>query len=90
MTDAVMGTWTYSYDDFNRLTSGSATAGVDAGLTLDWTYDRYGNRWAQTATGSGNASAAQPQLSFGNTNQVAGWTYDADGNLLYDGRNTYT
>jgi RHS repeat-associated protein len=90
MTDSVMGTWSYGYDDFNRLTSGSATAGVDNGLTLGWTYDRYGNRWAQNATGSGNASAVQPQLSFsGNNNHVDGWSYDADGNLLNDGRNSY-
>jgi RHS repeat-associated protein len=90
MSDSVMGTWSYSYDDFNRLTSGSATAGVDNGLTLGWTYDRYGNRWAQNATGSGNASAVQPQLSFANTNQVSGWSYDAAGNLLNDGRNNYS
>jgi RHS repeat-associated protein len=89
MTDPVMGSWTYTYDDFNRLTSGTATAGADAGLSLGWTYDRYGNRWAQNATGSGNAAATQPQLSFANTNQVVGWSYDADGNLLNDGRNTY-
>jgi RHS repeat-associated protein len=90
MTDSVMGTWSYNYDDFNRLTSGSATAGVDNGLTLGWTYDRYGNRWAQNATGSGNASAVQPQLSFsGNNNHVDGWSYDAAGNLLNDGRNSY-
>jgi RHS repeat-associated protein len=89
MTDSVMGTWSYAYDDFNRLTSGSATAGVDNGLALGWTYDRYGNRWAQNATGSGNASATQPQLSFGNTNQVSGWSYDGAGNLLNDGRNSY-
>jgi hypothetical protein len=63
------------YDDFNRLTGGSASAGVDSGLNLGWTYDRYGNRWAQNASGSGNASAAQPQLSFtGNNNHVDGWS----------------
>ena len=90
MTDAVMGTWSYTYDDFNRLTGGSATAGVDSGLALGWTYDRYGNRWAQNATGSGNATAVQPQLSFtGNNNHVDGWSYDAAGNLLNDGRNSY-
>ena len=37
MTDAAMGAWSYSYDGFNRLTGGSATAGVDAGLALGWT-----------------------------------------------------
>jgi hypothetical protein len=41
----------------NRLTSGTATAGADHCLTLSWTYDRYGNRWAQNANGSGDASA---------------------------------
>jgi hypothetical protein len=29
-----MGTWSYTYDDFNRLTGGTATAGVDDVLTL--------------------------------------------------------
>jgi RHS repeat-associated protein len=106
MADAVMGPWTYSYDDFNRLSSGTAAddGGVDGGLTLSWTYDRgprrqvfvagvedrYGNRWTQTATGTGNASAVQPNLAFyGNNNQVSGWDYDAAGNLLNDNRNTY-
>ena len=87
-----MGTWTYSYDDFNRLSSGTAAddGGVDGGLTLSWTYDRYGNRWTQTATGTGNASAVQPNLAFyGNNNQVSGWDYDAAGNLTNDNRNTY-
>jgi RHS repeat-associated protein len=106
MTDAVMGTWTYSYDDFNRLSSGTAAddGGVDGGLTLGWTYDRgprrqvfvagvedrYGNRWTQSANGTGNASAVQPNLAFyGNNNQVSGWDYDAAGNLTNDNRNTY-
>jgi RHS repeat-associated protein len=90
MTDYVMGTWTYTYDDFNRLSSGTAASGVDDGLTLGWTYDRYGNRWTQTATGTGNASAVQPNLAFyGNNNQVSGWDYDAAGNLTNDNRNTY-
>ena len=48
MTDYVMGSWTYTYDDMNRLASATATAGVDNGLTLGWTYDRYGNRWARS------------------------------------------
>ena len=29
-------------------------------------------------------------LSFNNNNQIVGDTYDADGNLLYDGANTFT
>jgi RHS repeat-associated protein len=86
-----MGTWTYNYDDMNRLVSGTAAAGVDAGLILGWTYDRYGNRWAQNATGTGNATAVQGQLTFtGNNNRIDGWSYDAAGNLLYDYIHHYT
>jgi RHS repeat-associated protein len=90
MTDAVMGPWTYSYDGMNRLTSGTAKSGVENTPALTWAYDRYGNRWTQTATGTGNASAVQPNLAFyGNNNQVSGWDYDAAGNLTNDNRNTY-
>jgi len=90
MTDDVMGSWTCIYDSMNRLTSGTATAGADNGLTLDWTYDRYGNRWAQNATGTGNASAVQPQLTFyGNTNRIDGWSYSASGNLANDQIHSY-
>ena len=91
MTDKVMGGWSYTYDDMNRLTSGTASAGVDVGLVLGWTYDRYGNRWAQNVTGTGNASAVSPQLSFtGNNNRIDGWLYDAACNLLYDYIHHYT
>jgi hypothetical protein len=75
----------------NRLTSGAATAAADDGLALGWTYGRYGSRWAQTASGSRNASAVQPNLAFnGRNNQIAGWSCDADGNLLNDSGNSYT
>jgi RHS repeat-associated protein len=102
MTDSVMGTWSYTYDDFNRLTSGTATGGKDVGLLLTWEYDRYGNRWSQTASTapgynppSGEVSAVQPELTFNgssgvNTNRIDGWSYDAAGNLLYDQINHYT
>jgi RHS repeat-associated protein len=99
MTDAVMGTWSYSYDDMNRLTSGTATSGQDVGLLLTWQYDRYGNRWNQTASTapgynppSGDVSAVQPQLTFnGNNNRIDGWLYDTAGDLTHDGLgNTYS
>lgn len=51
-----------AYDNMNRLTIGTATAGVDYGLTLSWTYSRHGNRWAQNANGSGKASAVHRLL----------------------------
>ncbi|MGB9144549.1 MAG: hypothetical protein WCC14_01890, partial [Acidobacteriaceae bacterium] len=46
MTDSVEGTWSYTYDDMNRVLSGDATSGPDDGMDLAWTYDRYGNRWS--------------------------------------------
>lgn len=43
--DSVNGSWTYSYDGLNRLTSAlSPTTG------LIWNYDSFGNRWGQTVT----------------------------------------
>lgn len=57
---------------------------------MSWTYDRYGNRWSQTATGTGAGGATQPSLTFnGNTNRADGYSYDAAGNLLFDGLNYY-
>ena len=52
-------------------------------------------RWSQTATGTGYASAVQPQLTFNgsngvNTNRIDGWSYDNAGNLLNDKIHTYT
>ena len=57
MTDSVTGSWNSTYDAMNRLTNGTATAGTDYGLTLGWTYDRDGNRWAQNASGTGQSAA---------------------------------
>jgi len=98
MTDSATGTWAYTYDGMNRLTSGTATGGQDVGLLITWQYDRYGNRWDQTASTapgynppSGNVSAVQPQLTFtGNTNRIDGWSYDAVGNLRNDQIHAYT
>jgi hypothetical protein len=64
---------------------------VDSGLTLGWTYDRGPqrqvfvagviHRWAQNVTGTGNATAVSPQLTFsGNNNRIDGWSYNAVGN----------
>jgi RHS repeat-associated protein len=91
MTDSVMGSWTYVYDDMNRLTSGAATSGPESGINLAWTYDRYGNRWSQSASGGG--SAVQTSFSFtGNNNRIDQYinNYDQDGNLLKDANSSYT
>jgi RHS repeat-associated protein len=75
--------WSYGYDHLNRLTSATSSSG----LSLAWTYDSFGNRLAQTATGTG--SATQPSFTFtGNTNRAdssSGIAYDAAGNVTNDG-----
>ena len=96
----------YSYDLLGRMIS-ATTAGSTA--YPQWgmaeTYDRFGNRWDQTATAG---SVPQPQLTFGTggingstTNRPNGYTYDASGNMTvepvsgsnymtYDGENRMT
>ncbi|HEY1578784.1 MAG TPA: RHS repeat-associated core domain-containing protein [Terracidiphilus sp.] len=84
VTDTVNGTWTYTYDDFNRLSTAVSTGG----LGCSWDYDRFGNRWHQKTY---NGSCTTPTFSFtGNNNRIDGYSYDAAGNLLNDGVHSYT
>jgi len=88
--DSLNGTWTNTYDDMNRLHTATQAAGVgplgSGGGTMSWTYDRFGNRWSQAQTG-----VTTQQFNFtGGNNRINGYTYDAVGNLLYDGVHTYT
>ncbi len=57
---------------------------------LAWSYDRYGNRTAQTVT---HGTAPANSLSFSaTTNRITsgGFSYDSSGNLTNDSFNTYT
>jgi RHS repeat-associated protein len=79
--------WTYGYDSLDRLTSASQTA-----ATYGWTYDANGNRLAQITT---NASAFAISTSSNQMTGITGtltrsYTFDAAGNVLSDGTNTYT
>ena len=75
----------YTYDDFYRLKT-AATQGTHWGLS--WTYDRYGNRLAQTKT-KGTAPANTLSVSTA-TNRVNTWTYDGAGNITDDSDYDYT
>jgi RHS repeat-associated protein len=79
--DTVNGTWTYGYDEFNRLTSAQATTGMYNGMTLNWSYDRYGNRLTQSASGTNPNPVTQNSYNF-TSHQIGGFCYDAAGNLL--------
>jgi RHS repeat-associated protein len=76
-------TTTYTYDAWVRLKTAQ-----NGQWGLSWTYDRYGNRKAQTVTaGTGPSNAVTPSPS---TNRLTdpGYTYDAAGNMTSDGLNT--
>ena len=82
-TDTVNGNWSYTYDEFNRLTAASNTT-----TSLAWDYDRFGNRWHQNVLAG---SAVQvSNVSTGGNNRVDGYSYDAAGNVMNDGLNAYT
>ena len=82
VNDSVNGSWAYTYDPLNRL----STASLSTRLNLGWTYDSFGNRLSQSATGTG--SAPQVSLTFtGNNNRAdasSGISYDAAGNVTVD------
>lgn len=95
-TDSVTGTWNAQYDNLNRLTNVTSSAGPYNGLNLQWQYDSFGNRLSQTPSGS-SASVPNPISATYNTNNqiqtssipgVGSSSYDAAGNQTFDGINT--
>jgi len=87
-SDSVNGSWTYSYDAFNRLTGSNQNNGQ---FVYSFVYDAYGNRWQQNGlirppanccsfTGNGTTT----------NNRIDGYSYDASGDLLNDGSHQYT
>jgi RHS repeat-associated protein len=83
--DNVEGHWVYGRDDFNRLISANRNSGQQA---FSYTYDRWGNRWAQTVTaGSGGSWSASFNTA---NNQIVGYNYDAAGNVTSDGTHSYS
>jgi RHS repeat-associated protein len=77
--DSVNGNWSYTYDEFNRLAAASKS-----GFAMQWQYDRYGNRQRQGGNGPTPSYTIDPT-----TNRVANFSYDANGNVTFDGTNTY-
>lgn len=93
-TDTVNGTWTYSNDNFGRLSSSSCSSsnstcpGKQSSVGFNYVYDQLGNRWQQNLTaGSGPA----PQHTFGPWNHIndGSVAYDVAGNVINDGFHTY-
>ncbi len=90
--DLINGNWSLTYDTLNRAGTAAASAGPWATLNLAWTYDSFGNRTAQTPSGTPEGSVPQAQtLNFsGSSNHIGGvYQYDNAGNVLYDSINVY-
>ncbi|MGH9777542.1 MAG: hypothetical protein ACRD5I_03950, partial [Candidatus Acidiferrales bacterium] len=83
----------YTYDTMARLKTAQTTGSTGfPQWSLNWVYDRYGNRSQQT--GTGGAPSMQLTISQ-STNRVTaiggvGTTYDAAGNMTKDDINCYT
>ena len=70
VTDSVTGSWTYKYDNLNRLTKATGNSGAYNGVgvasaVLGWTYDAFGNRTSQRST-SPNFPSSWSRLSGSN------------------------
>jgi RHS repeat-associated protein len=89
LADGPTGNWTFTYDDFNRLQS--TVVPNYSTSPYAYVYDRYGNRWKQTANGTCTAGTAFC-ISFDANNHVTGGilTYDAAGNVIADNMHHYT
>jgi RHS repeat-associated protein len=80
-----------AYDEFDRMTAINVYSGVVQNFT--YTYDRYGNRWSQSAPQGGGTFSASYNAA---TNQIiptgpdAEYAYDAAGNMTNDGYHSYT
>jgi len=94
------GSWEFTYDGFNRLSAAcqpsSTCFGTPSTATaaFNYAYDPAGNRWTQTIpTTCSGCTGPQPQYNFDSKNRIttaSGIIYDAAGNVINDGTNTYT
>ena len=79
-TDAISGeTVTYQYDSLNRLISASGS-----GWTQTQAYDPFGNLTGRTGTGTAQGTTISTPTNA-STNQLSGYSYDANGNLISTG-----
>ena len=102
-TDSVMGSWTFGYDQLNRLTTAvnsPVSEGANWAQNFSWGYDSYGNRLWQNNTdaagtpaslyNSGATYNSQNQMTYSSASGIViSPVYDSAGNVVADGTNTY-
>ncbi len=82
-------TLTLGYDTLHRIaTAQTAGSASYPQWGLGWNYDEFGNRRSQNVT-AGSAGSNSLNFAATATNRVDTWSYDASGNVLNDGLNTY-
>lgn len=82
---------TYTYDSLNRLTSAVSQGSISyPQWGLSFSYDRYGNRTAQTVTAGSGPSNSVAVNAATNHITTTGYLYDANGNMTHDGVNELT
>jgi YD repeat-containing protein len=80
---------TYGYDALYRLTSAATTGSTAYPLWgLSESYDRYGNRTAQSVTAGTGPSNSVTVSATTNRITTSPYAYDANGNMTNDGVNT--
>jgi RHS repeat-associated protein len=100
-----MGTWNYTYDTLNRLSTATNSSGPyvteNSGALVYgcWTYDAFADRTMESIPSTiGCTSSPTPTYwaTYNTSNQVtgtglmtAGYTYDAAGDITGDGQNAY-
>jgi RHS repeat-associated protein len=85
------GAWTYTYDADGQLTHAVFASNNPAAVpnqNLSYTYDALGNRMVTVVNGVTTAYVANNMNQYTSVGGVA-YKYDADGDLLFDGTNTY-
>ena len=82
---------TYTYDSLNRLSTSVSTGSTNyPKWGLSFTYDRFGNRTAQTVTTGTAPSNSITVSASSNHITTSGYSYDSSGNLTNDGNNALT
>lgn len=97
-TDSVTGSWSFTYDNLNRLATAVVTPAVNGSNFYCWSYDAFGNREQQmgsneaitgggestcTQTSGANVSLAWANYSTAGNNRMTS-TSQAPGGVAYD------
>ena len=84
-SDAISGeTVTFQYDSLNRLISASGSGPQTQSWSQTQAYDGFGNLTARNGTGAASGTTISTPVNSA-TNQLSGYTYDNNGNLISTG-----